>query len=600
MALFAKKVSAMCQRKTVQGKRETRTYMPGGWLDNCTAPYMGNIPDACRNYNYLFPQNRRDSSVKDINRICTRQNVQPDLIPTKDLKTTLAVNIAREEQQTPFLNRVVQNEEVNSVPISPVSETAKVLGDKVCCGCGRIKPTYLSKMFHSVDDYNSSFDSIQFDVRNFASAFTAAHLDMLKSAKTTDDRRMSTVSQNTTASELIFTDRTASSPCSTNPDVKKCICSRCSRKRSKCNRKVRFSDDLTNSFSRVEMWVASMDSTNPPKQVYEAAASAEPQQCSSSSPSPTDAHMSSPSQDDLKASMAPVLRPDPVSKMTESISSDRSSISTALDDEEIDVVETGLQVPIVGYEVMEQRARFTVFKVHVQRSRHENWFVFRRYTDFVQLNDKLKEIYPGFRLSLPPKRWFGSNFDENFLEERAKGLQAFLNNITGHRDVSQSKPVRQFLCLDDPPGPHDSLEESRALCESLEETVYNMRRDLQERDSKIELLEGEIAMYKAQIDALNSSLRMEREYHRRQHSLSASKAPSECSLGDMEDTDAGSCIEADQFPINKRRTSSENSVEWEINRNITHKETLNKTQQNHNKLPALDGSGDTSSLLAPS
>jgi sorting nexin-16 len=73
---------------------------------------------------------------------------------------------------------------------------------------------------------------------------------------------------------------------------------------------------------------------------------------------------------------------------------------------------------------------------------------------------QLGYIFPTFRLSLPPKKWFG-NFNPEFLEERQLGLQAFLNNIVGHRDVANSDPVREFLCLDDPPGPHDSLEESR-------------------------------------------------------------------------------------------------------------------------------------------
>ncbi|XP_014677956.1 PREDICTED: sorting nexin-16-like [Priapulus caudatus] len=51
-----------------------------------------------------------------------------------------------------------------------------------------------------------------------------------------------------------------------------------------------------------------------------------------------------------------------------------------------------LTVPIVGYEVMEQRARFTVYKVHVQRGPHDSWFIFRRYTDFVRLNRKVSMI----------------------------------------------------------------------------------------------------------------------------------------------------------------------------------------------------------------
>lgn len=38
--------------------------------------------------------------------------------------------------------------------------------------------------------------------------------------------------------------------------------------------------------------------------------------------------------------------------------------------------------------------------------------------------------------------------------------------FTFHKDDSflfSSKPVREFFCFDDPPGPHDSIEESRVI-----------------------------------------------------------------------------------------------------------------------------------------
>ncbi|XP_063780073.1 sorting nexin-16 isoform X1 [Pseudophryne corroboree] len=143
---------------------------------------------------------------------------------------------------------------------------------------------------------------------------------------------------------------------------------------------------------------------------------------------------------------------------------------------------------ILGYEVMEERAKFTVYKILVRRSPDESWVVFRRYTDFSRLNDKLKEMFPGFRLALPPKRWFKDNYDYDFLEERQLGLQAFLQNLVAHKDIANCASVRLFLCLDDPPGPFDSLEESRAFCETLEETNYRLQRDLAEKQKELETL----------------------------------------------------------------------------------------------------------------
>ncbi|KAK1794889.1 hypothetical protein P4O66_010089 [Electrophorus voltai] len=140
---------------------------------------------------------------------------------------------------------------------------------------------------------------------------------------------------------------------------------------------------------------------------------------------------------------------------------------------------------VLGYEVMEERAKFTVYKILVRKTHEESWVVFRRYTDFSRLNDKLKEMFPGFRLSLPPKRWFKDNYNTDFLEDRQLGLQAFLQNLVAHKDIANCVAVREFLCLDDPPGPFDSLEESRAFCETLEESNYRLQKELLEKQREL-------------------------------------------------------------------------------------------------------------------
>lgn len=198
-----------------------------------------------------------------------------------------------------------------------------------------------------------------------------------------------------------------------------------------------------------------------------------------------------------------------------SVSSDSGDISNGRDhfcdvEEEGVVIVPEYNTPIIGYEVMEERARFTVFKIrveHVETGRY--WFVFRRYTDFGRLSKKLKPLFPGLQLSLPPKRWFGNNFDPMFLEDRLLGLQAFVKNVMGHRDISKSCPVREFFCLDDPPEPLDTIEESRALCESLEEKVYRLSQQLKERDAEIEVLRAELESLRLQQGVLVKALKLE-------------------------------------------------------------------------------------------
>ncbi|KAM5281923.1 sorting nexin-16 isoform 2-T2 [Ctenodactylus gundi] len=162
---------------------------------------------------------------------------------------------------------------------------------------------------------------------------------------------------------------------------------------------------------------------------------------------------------------------------------------------------------ILGYEVMEERAKFTVYKILVKKTPEESWVVFRRYTDFSRLNDKLKEMFPGFRLALPPKRWFKNNYNADFLEDRQLGLQAFLQNLVAHKDIANCLAVREFLCLDDPPGPFDSLEESRAFCETLEETNYHLQRELLEKQKEVESLKRLLSEKQLRIDTLENRIR---------------------------------------------------------------------------------------------
>ncbi|XP_029779549.1 sorting nexin-16 isoform X2 [Suricata suricatta] len=162
---------------------------------------------------------------------------------------------------------------------------------------------------------------------------------------------------------------------------------------------------------------------------------------------------------------------------------------------------------ILGYEVMEERAKFTVYKILVKKTPEESWVVFRRYTDFSRLNDKLKEMFPGFRLALPPKRWFKDNYNADFLEDRQLGLQAFLQNLVAHKDIANCLAVREFLCLDDPPGPFDSLEESRAFCETLEETNYRFQKELLEKQKEVESLKKLLSEKQLHIDTLENRIR---------------------------------------------------------------------------------------------
>ncbi len=59
-----------------------------------------------------------------------------------------------------------------------------------------------------------------------------------------------------------------------------------------------------------------------------------------------------------------------------------------------------------------------------------NWYLYRRYKDFVKLSDGLAQDFPGILLpELPPKRWLGNNFDPSFIGKRISGMDLLLNLV---------------------------------------------------------------------------------------------------------------------------------------------------------------------------
>ncbi|XP_058457084.1 uncharacterized protein LOC131434418 [Malaya genurostris] len=153
-----------------------------------------------------------------------------------------------------------------------------------------------------------------------------------------------------------------------------------------------------------------------------------------------------------------------------------------------------LRIPIIGYEVMEERARFTIFKLRIENSiSHTCWLVLRRYTDFVRLHITLRTLFPHCNLVLPKKKWFGNNFNSGFIDNRIQGLQKFINTILDDDAMRTCPTVREFFCLDEPPTYSESMEESRIIFEAQEETIAHLKQQLQTKDELIAALHAKVA-----------------------------------------------------------------------------------------------------------
>ncbi|XP_055688077.1 sorting nexin-16 [Lutzomyia longipalpis] len=172
-----------------------------------------------------------------------------------------------------------------------------------------------------------------------------------------------------------------------------------------------------------------------------------------------------------------------------------------------------IRIPIIGYEVMEERARFTVFKLRVENPfTNDCWLVLRRYTDFERLNSKLKSIFPKLNLVLPRKKIFGDNFNSVFLDSRVQGLQHFVNTIMAEETLRNCQFVREFFCLDEPPTYSESMEECRAIFEAQEETIAHLKLQLRNKDALLVNLEQKLMMEINEVEKLKASLQALQEH----------------------------------------------------------------------------------------
>ncbi|XP_047040164.1 sorting nexin-16 [Helicoverpa zea] len=174
-----------------------------------------------------------------------------------------------------------------------------------------------------------------------------------------------------------------------------------------------------------------------------------------------------------------------------------SNIDLSLHGEEIKKYES-LQIPIVGYEIMEERARFTIYKLKVEDDNSDqSWLVFRRYTDFVRLYSRIKAEQPNLNLPLPGKRWFRDNFEPAFLEDRVRGLQIFVNAILSK--LPNHPVVREFFCLDEPPQVFSYQPEVQAVYGALEDSITTLKMQLKQKDATIMHLQKRLAQFEAQV-----------------------------------------------------------------------------------------------------
>lgn len=66
----------------------------------------------------------------------------------------------------------------------------------------------------------------------------------------------------------------------------------------------------------------------------------------------------------------------------------------------------------------------------------KSWFILRRYNEFHNLYEGVKDRHPDVPLKFPGKRLF-ANFDPKFVEKRRNGLDEFVGMLLNHPVTSE-------------------------------------------------------------------------------------------------------------------------------------------------------------------
>lgn len=101
---------------------------------------------------------------------------------------------------------------------------------------------------------------------------------------------------------------------------------------------------------------------------------------------------------------------------------------------------------------------YTEYVIEVTRTGVQDytWKIFKRYSDFVKLQNMLYKLSPKINLDLPPKKYIG-NMDRKLVMQRQNALQSSLNTMVENLMLANSLLVRSFL---DPESYNEYCKES--------------------------------------------------------------------------------------------------------------------------------------------
>ncbi len=76
----------------------------------------------------------------------------------------------------------------------------------------------------------------------------------------------------------------------------------------------------------------------------------------------------------------------------------------------------------------------------------KKWTVYRRFRDFYFLDKQMRKCFPKLKIpALPPKRFFGSSTDREFVDSRKDQLESYLTTLVGIQSIWARNELALFL-----------------------------------------------------------------------------------------------------------------------------------------------------------
>lgn len=133
----------------------------------------------------------------------------------------------------------------------------------------------------------------------------------------------------------------------------------------------------------------------------------------------------------------------------------------------------------------EEGKEYAIYAIEVSRNAGEKmpaatWVIHKRYSEFLELHQKLRSSYPSVRNLDFPRRRMVMKLQNDFLQKRRQALEKYLSELLLLPDVCRSRDLRAFLSQSviNPQGYDPSKEDKKDMISRLYDSVTDGMEDI--------------------------------------------------------------------------------------------------------------------------